>query len=216
MRYLQVLWVSVPASQKGLHSGHHGWLVMSEMQSVWPASVGAASSPALNSNAKQIQELYYFHFCCQGNWLWARKYLLPRPHSLNVVDLLPSQTSCTLTVVLLLKPWPRKWLEPPWNGGSISAPGRSSRPLWSHQMNLTHNKAWDVCAYIRLGCIGPVCSVSHIIYTIPMFLPGARENFLQMLLMMVFLSKRTATPLSVCSGFRGNAWKCVGFVFLLK
>lgn len=119
MRYLQVLGVSVSASLKGLHSGHHRWLVMSEIQGVWPASVGAASSPALNSNTKQMQELYYFHFCWQGNWLWARKYLHPRPHSLNVVDSLPFQTSCTLTVVLLLKMWPGKWLEPPWNGGPL-------------------------------------------------------------------------------------------------
>lgn len=116
MRYLQELGASVPASQKGLHSGHHRWLVMSEIQGLWPASVGATGSPALSSNAKQMQELDYFHFCCQGNWLWARKYLLPRPHSLNVGDSLPSQTSYTLMVVLLLKPWPRKW---PWNGGPL-------------------------------------------------------------------------------------------------
>lgn len=116
MRCLQVLGVSVPAPQKGLYSGLHRRLVMSEIQDVWPASVGAASSPALNSDAKRMQELYYFHFCWQGNWLWARKYLLLRPYSLNVVDSLPFQTSCTLTVVLLLKMWPRKWLEPSWNG----------------------------------------------------------------------------------------------------
>lgn len=42
---------------------------MSEIQGVWLASVGGASSPALNSDAKQMQELYYFHFCWQGNCL---------------------------------------------------------------------------------------------------------------------------------------------------
>lgn len=68
---------------------------------------------------KTYARVILFPFCWQGNCLWARKYLLLRPHSLNVVDSLPFQTPCTLTVVLLLKMWPRKWLEPPWNGGPL-------------------------------------------------------------------------------------------------